>query len=53
MLDNEHKYKNFFCESGDYSSYLERLAMDGTWFGELELRALCDLYEVNLYVYFV
>ena len=36
-----------------YAEYLEQLAKNGTWCGEPEIRALCDLLGVNLRVFSV
>ena len=54
MRLNSGQYVNYLVDGQNvYAEYLEQLAKNGTWCGEPEIRALCDLLGVNLRVFSV
>lgn len=53
MRANQGDYSSLFANDQAYTAYLDRLEMNGTWCGELEIRALSNLYQVNVRVYYV
>ena len=54
MRLNSGQYVNYLVNGQNiYAEYLEQLAKNGTWCGEPEIRALCDLLGVNLRVFSV
>ncbi|KNG76879.1 hypothetical protein PFMG_02972 [Plasmodium falciparum IGH-CR14] len=51
LLKNEELYKNFIEYDESYKSYIERISLDGTWGGQLELQAVGEIYKVNILIY--
>ncbi|SOV77298.1 OTU-like cysteine protease, putative [Plasmodium sp. gorilla clade G3] len=51
LLQNEELYKNFIEYDESYKSYIERISLDGTWGGQLELQAVGEIYKVNILIY--
>ncbi|SBS81652.1 OTU-like cysteine protease [Plasmodium ovale curtisi] len=51
LLQNEDKYKNFLEYDESYKSYIDRISLDGTWGGQLELQAVGELFNVNILIY--
>ncbi|GAW80014.1 hypothetical protein, conserved [Plasmodium gonderi] len=48
---NEEKYKHFIEHDESYKSYIQRISLDGTWGGQLELQAVGELFTVNILIY--
>ncbi|ANQ07158.1 OTU-like cysteine protease [Plasmodium coatneyi] len=51
LLRNEQKYQHFIEYDESYKSYIERISLDGTWGGQLELQAVGELFNVNILIY--
>ncbi|EUD66171.1 hypothetical protein C922_03366 [Plasmodium inui San Antonio 1] len=51
LLRNEEKYQHFIEYDESYKSYIERISLDGTWGGQLELQAVGELFTVNILIY--
>lgn len=49
MRANRHYYENFI--EGDFDRYLQRMAQNGEWIGNQELRALSDAYGYTIEVF--
>ncbi|KJP86684.1 hypothetical protein AK88_03691 [Plasmodium fragile] len=48
---NEEKYQHFIEYDESYKSYIERISLDGTWGGQLELQAVGEVFTVNILIY--
>ncbi|CAA9987211.1 OTU-like cysteine protease, putative [Plasmodium knowlesi strain H] len=51
LLRNEQKYQHFIEYDESYKSYIDRISLDGTWGGQLELQAVGELFNVNILIY--
>ncbi|CRG97329.1 OTU-like cysteine protease, putative [Plasmodium gallinaceum] len=51
LSKKEEEYKNFIEYDESYKSYIERISLDGTWGGQLELQAIGEIYNVNILIY--
>ncbi|CRG99176.1 OTU-like cysteine protease, putative [Plasmodium relictum] len=51
LSKKEEEYKNFVEYDESYKSYIERISLDGTWGGQLELQAIGEIYNVNILIY--
>lgn len=51
IKDNRDQYEFFIVDDEDFDKYCARLSKDGQWAGQLETRAVCDLFKVNLWVH--
>ncbi|GAB65525.1 OTU-like cysteine protease [Plasmodium cynomolgi strain B] len=51
LLRNEEKYQHFIEYDESYKSYIQRISLDGTWGGQLELQAVGELFTVNILIY--
>ena len=49
MYSHKDYYSGFVA--GDFDHYLEKMSLFGTWGGEQEIKALCDLLHCNISVY--
>lgn len=51
LLKKEEEYKHFIENDESFKSYIERISVDGTWGGQLELQAIGEIFSVNILIY--
>ena len=51
MKENEELYKFFIEDDMNFDDYLKKMLKDGEWAGQLEVKAIGELFEVNIYVH--
>lgn len=51
MRDNPQLFANFIDDSDTLESYINRMSLDRSWAGDMEILALANFLDVNIYVY--
>lgn len=51
MTDNLEEFKPYIEDDETIDQYLDKMAKDGEWGGNLEIHALSKIYNVNFYIH--